>query len=74
MRKCRNWQTSKTKDLVIIAIVWVQVPSSALTQRVKPQGLALLIYTTSCFGANNQIKVTVGLQLLFAYRPLFYNI
>ena len=29
-RKCRNWQTSKTKDLVIIAIVWVQVPSSAL--------------------------------------------
>ena len=27
--KCRNWQTSKTKDLVINAIVWVQVPSSA---------------------------------------------
>ena len=33
MRKCRNWQTSKTKDLVIIAIVWVQVPSSALKTR-----------------------------------------
>ncbi|EDR47976.1 hypothetical protein DORFOR_00633 [Dorea formicigenerans ATCC 27755] len=31
MRKCRNWQTSKTKDLVSIALVWVQVPSSALT-------------------------------------------
>ncbi len=30
MRKCRNWQTSKTKDLVSIALVWVQVPSSAL--------------------------------------------
>lgn len=30
MRKCRNWQTSKTKDLVTIAVVWVQVPSSAL--------------------------------------------
>ena len=30
MRKCRNWQTSKTKDLVIIVIVWVQVPSSAV--------------------------------------------
>ena len=29
MRKCRNWQTSKTKDLVFIANVWVQVPSSA---------------------------------------------
>ena len=28
-RKCRNWQTSKTKDLVAIAVVWVQVPSSA---------------------------------------------
>ena len=33
MRKCRNWQTSKTKDLVIIAIVWVQVPSSALNNK-----------------------------------------
>ena len=31
MRKCRNWQTSKTKDLVAIAVVWVQVPSSAVT-------------------------------------------
>lgn len=30
MRKCRNWQTSKTKDLVTIAVVWVQVPSSAV--------------------------------------------
>ncbi len=29
MRKCRNWQTSKTKDLVSNALVWVQVPSSA---------------------------------------------
>ena len=29
MRKCRNWQTSKTKDLVLIASVWVQVPPSA---------------------------------------------
>ena len=33
MRKCRNWQTSKTKDLVIIAIVWVQLPSSALNNK-----------------------------------------
>ncbi len=29
MRKCRNWQTSKTKDLVTVYVVWVQVPSSA---------------------------------------------
>ena len=33
MRKCRNWQTSKTKDLVSIALVWVQVPSSAFIIR-----------------------------------------
>ncbi len=33
MRKCRNWQTSKTKDLVLIASVWVQVPSSALEKK-----------------------------------------
>ena len=36
MRKCRNWQTSKTKDLVTIAVVWVQVPSSALFFKKKP--------------------------------------
>ena len=29
LRKCRNWQTSKTKDLVTIAVVWVRFPSSA---------------------------------------------
>ena len=35
MRKCRNWQTSKTKDLVSIALVWVQVPSSAFNSSRK---------------------------------------
>ena len=29
LRKCRNWQTSKTKDLVAAYVVRVQVPSSA---------------------------------------------
>ncbi len=29
MQECRNWQTSKTKDLVSNALVWVQVPSPA---------------------------------------------
>ena len=44
MRKCRNWQTSKTKDLVAIAVVWVQVPSSALKEkRIKPNGLVLFV-------------------------------
>lgn len=32
MQECRNWQTSKTKDLVSIALVWVQVPSSAFKE------------------------------------------
>ena len=43
LRKCRNWQTSKTKDLVINAIVWVQVPSSAVhkSKRIHPYGWIL---------------------------------
>ena len=32
LRKCRNWQTSKTKDLVHVICVRVQVPSSALRE------------------------------------------
>ena len=32
MQECRNWQTSKTKDLVSTALVWVQVPSPALSK------------------------------------------
>lgn len=35
MRKCRNWQTSKTKDLVSNALVWVQVPSSAVKRNAE---------------------------------------
>ena len=45
MRKCRNWQTSKTKDLVIIAIVWVQVPSSALNNKT---GTKQSVWPLSC--------------------------
>ena len=45
MRKCRNWQTSKTKDLVIIAIVWVQVPSSALNNKT---GTKQSVWFLSC--------------------------
>ena len=45
MRKCRNWQTSKTKDLVIIAIVWVQVPSSALNNKT---GTKQRVWSLSC--------------------------
>ncbi len=53
MRKCRNWQTSKTKDLVSIALVWVQVPSSALFNR-----MGSLIIQGFLFFAYNQIGVT----------------
>ena len=38
MRKCWNWQTGQTKDLVVIAIVWVQVPSSAERKPLCMQG------------------------------------
>ena len=51
MRKCRNWQTSKTKDLVAIAVVWVQVPSSALRkQRLKRE----IVWVFSFFAATNE--------------------
>ena len=45
MRKCRNWQTSKTKDLVSIALVWVQVPSSAFTVKTVKKLLTNLLMT-----------------------------
>ncbi len=35
MRECWNWQTGQTKDLVVIAIVWVQVPSPAGLRKVS---------------------------------------
>ena len=46
MRKCRNWQTSKTKDLVAIAVVWVQVPSSALEQKSSGGNLRVFFFRT----------------------------
>ena len=51
MRKCRNWQTSKTKDLVAIAVVWVQVPSSAWnekTQEWNPESFSFPYRNGSC--------------------------
>ena len=46
MRKCRNWQTSKTKDLVLIASVWVQVPSSALEkEKRKPFNMEVSFFS-----------------------------
>ena len=56
MRKCRNWQTSKTKDLVIIAIVWVQVPSSALKkERLKRE--IVWVFSFSEAGASLEPSV-----------------
>ena len=45
-RKCRNWQTSKTKDLVAIAVVWVQVPSSAVKKKASGGNLRLFFFRT----------------------------
>ena len=42
MQECRNWQTSKTKDLVSNALVWVQVPSPAFNK--KEQTKCLLFF------------------------------
>ena len=42
-RKCRNWQTSKTKDLVHNTCVWVQVPSSARTG--EPKGSPVFLFS-----------------------------
>ena len=46
MRKCRNWQTSKTKDLVAIAVVWVQVPSSAVKKKSSGGNLRIFFFRT----------------------------
>ena len=51
MRKCRNWQTSKTKDLVTVYVVWVQVPSSALDTK-KPQALSLRLFSYTHWGES----------------------
>ena len=49
MRKCRNWQTSKTKDLVAIAVVWVQVPSSARNEKTQEKILSLFRFRTEAW-------------------------
>ena len=52
MRKCRNWQTSKTKDLVLIASVWVQVPSSALNKKTQVLPESFLFNTEESLEAH----------------------
>ena len=71
MRKCRNWQTSKTKDLVIIAIVWVQVPSSALNNKT---GIKQSVWSLSCCSKpkralNPWFKVSPPARSLQNRRP-----
>lgn len=41
MRECWNWQTGQTKDLVVIVIVWVQVPSPAFVLWIESLGFIL---------------------------------
>ena len=57
MRKCRNWQTSKTKDLVAIAVVWVQVPSSALKKKSSGGNLRIF-FSVSKRPCNPRFKVS----------------
>ena len=72
MRKCRNWQTSKTKDLVSIALVWVQVPSSALEISMKCDMRKCRNWQTS------KTKDLVSIALVWVQVPssaffIFYN-
>ncbi len=53
MRKCWNWQTGQTKDLVVIAIVWVQVPSSALEKKTDMQ---VVLHIRFLFGAESDLN------------------
>ena len=62
MRKCWNWQTGQTKDLVVIAIVWVQVPSSAEWEPLCMQGFFP--------SQKNQRKFFFGSPLIFIF-PFF---
>ena len=71
MRKCRNWQTSKTKDLVIIAIVWVQVPSSALNNKtgIKQSVWSLSYCSKPKRALNPWFKVSPPARSLQNRRP-----
>ncbi len=64
-RKCRNWQTSKTKDLVIIAIVWVQVPSSAL-KRISNR----ISFFCAEDGLMNAFMITIPCNRVGCGRPV----
>ena len=66
MRKCRNWQTSKTKDLVSIALVWVQVPSSALQKETSDFIRGFLFIVKKPHSLLNEASA-----FLFSYNPLF---
>ena len=64
-RKCRNWQTSKTKDLVINAIVWVQVPSSAAKK--------LLEFSPGAFFCSKKYRNTSIIQDIPCFLPEYKN-
>ena len=63
LRKCRNWQTSKTKDLVLIASVRVQVPPSARLKRATKYLVAFLFFKKCKFASNHT-------WLLFLIAPM----
>ncbi len=75
MRKCRNWQTSKTKDLVSNALVWVQVPSSAVHKKYRMPGnkafpvlfLLLKYWEGGKKVANYKIVISLTCSISFSF-------
>ena len=80
MRKCRNWQTSKTKDLVINAIVWVQVPSSAVRKSLEIKGFFLfhkkvtIQVTKKRRNCNCVYDIAVIMGDVYFFLKSFYNL
>ena len=69
MQECRNWQTSKTKDLVSNALVWVQVPSPAFnTNGVDEMSTPFCVRSRACL--EPKFKVYAPLRSAQSRRPL----
>ena len=68
MQECRNWQTSKTKDLVSNALVWVQVPSPAFsTNGVDEMSTPFCVRSRACL--EPKFKVYAPLRSAQSRRP-----
>ena len=73
LRKCRNWQTSKTKDLVPDNGVWVQVPLSArgnvgIGRRAR---LRILCQVMACGFKSHFPQLGLQIAVGVCRRPFF---